>query len=352
MVDFIIIGQGLAGSILSYTLLNKGYSVQVIDDNKPNTATKVAAGLFNPITGKRLVKSWLVDELFAYSKDFYSALESSLKKSFFYEMPILKPIQTVEEQNFFFSKSADSSWSDYVSIYNTCEFDYVNSSNGYAIIHKAGWVNTSKMKEAMQAYLKNENAFIQTNFSTEELLTTEAGIEWKGIKAKKIIFCDGFRSIYNPYFSYLPFRVTKGEQLIIKADLPRNQIINKGVFIVPLEDDKFLVGATSELTDENEVTEKGKEKLIEKLDRLITVPYTIIDQKSGIRPTVADRKPIIGFHPTNPRIGVFNGMGTKGVSLAPLLAKEWVESFDDGGQVRAEVQIERYHKHFQNTGNS
>ncbi|HBA65740.1 MAG TPA: FAD-dependent oxidoreductase, partial [Methylococcaceae bacterium] len=55
-IDFLIVGQGLAGSLLAFELIQRNAQVMVVDDGREN-ASEVAAGLINPVTGIRLVKS-------------------------------------------------------------------------------------------------------------------------------------------------------------------------------------------------------------------------------------------------------------------------------------------------------
>jgi glycine/D-amino acid oxidase-like deaminating enzyme len=48
--------------------------------------------------------------------------------------------------------------------------------------------------------------------------------------------------------------------------------------------------------------------------------------------------------PKHPQVGVFNGLGTKGVSLAPYFAHQFAELLVNGSEIEEEVQIGRYFK--------
>ncbi len=348
MLDYLIVGQGIAGSVLAYCLKKQGYKVMVVDDNHPQSSSKVAAGIFNPITGKKLVKSWKVDDLFALVHTFYPTLEKELNANFYFPMEIVKPIQSIEEQNLFISKSGNPDWSGYVEVlFPETEYaSYLHTEEGGARLKQGGWVDAKALVNAFCTYFAQEKMYVQASFVYEDLVLRDEYVLWHEYKAKKVIFCEGYNVLQNPYFSWLPLRTTKGEQLIIQADLPEQKMINKGVFILPKGDKKFLVGATFDLTEVNSITEKGKRQLTEKLEKLIRVPYEIVDHFSGIRPTVVDRKPIIGNHPTHTQLAVFNGLGTKGISLSPYFAQQYVQYLQGNSALDKEVMVERYYDKF------
>jgi len=329
--------------------MKEGKKVFVLDNATADSSSKVAAGIFNPITGKKLIKSWRVDELFPLVHRFYSELEKELGASFFFPTEIVKPIQNIEEQNFFLSKTGNPDWNAYVDVFfpETEYLDYLNTEAGGARFKNGGWVDSKAFLEAMLGYLEKNEAYQQTEFDFKNLKVFDKSVTYHGIVAKKMIFCDGYHVLKNPFFCKLPFRTTKGEQLIIEADLPDTKIINKGVFILPKGNGQFLVGATFDLTDVNNITEKGKRQLLDKLDKLLKVPYKVIHQFSGIRPTVVDRKPIIGSHPKYTNLFTFNGMGTKGISLAPYFAKQFIEHLTTGKDLEKVVDIQRFYDLFE-----
>ena len=76
--DILIIGQGICGTFLSWYLQRAGISHVVIDHPQSNTASKVAAGIINPVTGRRIVKTWLIDEVMPFAQQAYAELSASL----------------------------------------------------------------------------------------------------------------------------------------------------------------------------------------------------------------------------------------------------------------------------------
>ncbi|MBL4656039.1 MAG: FAD-binding oxidoreductase [Bacteroidia bacterium] len=351
-VDYLIVGQGIAGTLLSYFLIQSNKKVLVID-NGQNTTSKIAGGIINPVTGRRLVKTWKADTLIPFAKETYLKLENELETKFLKELSILKVFSSVKEQNDWLAKFETEEMQDYMEssplfVSSQTHSDYEDKIQlpfGYGEIKGGMHVNMSTLLKNYQDYLIKNDAFIEDNYDYNEMIITANGVEWKNIQAKCVIFCEGVSTKQNPYFNWLPFVPAKGEILVVKIpELKMNEMINKGIFILPVGDDLYKVGSTFDWDDlSNDPTDKAKTDLIEKLDDLLKVNYEIIDHKAGVRPTVKDRRPFIGLHPNHPQLGVFNGMGTKGALLAPFFAKHFVDFLENNGVLDKEVCIKRFH---------
>ena len=346
--DYIIVGQGLAGSILALTLLKKGKSVIVIDNGKPNSASKIAAGLYNPVIFKRLVKSWLADDLLPYMNAFYPQMEKLLGAEFYFSKRILKPFAE-EQEKILWLKKTEEGVGKYLNktIYTEDLNGIVYNPLGISEVKHAGNLDAIVFLNACKEDLKKKNLFIEEIFDHAQISLTENSINYKDISATKIIFCEGYKTTENPFFKWLPFKLTKGETIIIKLPdehkIPFEIVINKAVFILPLGNNTYKVGATYEWEDLSEnTTEKGRLELLEKLKKVLKVPFEIINHQAGIRPTVNDRRPLIGLHPEHPQLAVFNGMGTKGVMLAPFFANQFANFLENSSPLDKEVNITRF----------
>ena len=74
------------------------------------------------------------------------------------------------------------------------------------------------------------------------------------------------------------------------------------------------------------------------------MPFKIIDHQAAIRPANIERRPFAGFHPLNNRVGILNGMGTKGCSLAPFFAKQLVDNIIYNNFIDPEADLKRFSK--------
>lgn len=347
-VDYIIVGQGLAGSILALTLLKYGRSVIVIDQAANSSASRVAAGLYNPVVFKRLVKSWMADDLLTYMDEFYPEMEDQLGAQFYFSKRILKPFAEEQEKTLWLKK-IEEPIGKYLNeaIFEDDLNGIIYNPLGISEVMNAGNLDTIQFLNSSKTYFQKNNQFIEELFEYNQLVMKEESVFYKGISASKIIFCEGYKAIENPYFKWLPFKLTKGETLTIQLKhshhIPFNTVINKAVFILPIGNDIYKVGATYEWEDLTEsTTEKGKSELVEKLQKVLKVPFEIIDHQAGVRPTVNDRRPLIGLHPEHPQLAVFNGMGTKGVMLAPFFAFQFANFLRHHTALDKEVDIARF----------
>lgn len=350
-VNYIIIGQGLAGTILAHTLLKQNRSVLIIDEPRISSASHIAAGLYNPLVFKRLVKSWRADDLIPCMDAFYTEAEQLLKETFYFKKQIVK-LFAEEQEKALWLKKATEEVGKYLSKTMRDDFlaDMIHNPLGSSEVLHAGNLNTTVFLTASRNYFKINNQLLEQKFEYDELIISKDAVSYKNSKADKLIFCEGYKTMDNPYFKWLPFKLTKGEILTVKIPLLfenesgwSEKVINKGVFILPLGNHIFKVGSTYEWNDLTEnPTQKGKDFLVDKLQKVLKIPFEIIDHQAGIRPTVYDRRPLIGMHPEHSTLGVFNGLGTKGVMLAPYFSKQFANFLEKNFALDKEVDIARF----------
>jgi glycine/D-amino acid oxidase-like deaminating enzyme len=346
MYDYIIIGQGLAGTVLSYILQKNGKNILVAEDESPDSASAVAAGIYNPITGKRMVKTWKAAALFPVLEEFYAGMEKDLNTRFLFQHPVYKPFGSIEEQNHWISQTSFADIENLVNINVPIErySDFIHNKYGGFETFRSGYMDVSVLVSVFRERLIQTDAYIKKSFDSIDLDFKENHVIWDGISAKRIIFCEGHKVIANPFFNWLPFVFAKGELLTLRIkDFEKHTILNKGVFILPVGNDIYKVGSTYVWDyKDNNITEEAKAELTLKLEQMIKVPYEIIKQEAGIRPAVKDRRPLLGLHPQFKTLGIFNGLGTKGVSLAPYFALSFYDFLENHIEIDKEVSIERF----------
>lgn len=345
--DFLIIGQGIAGTILSYKLIKAGYKVLVADESKKESASKVAAGLYNPIVLKRFSKIWKADELANTASNFYKEFEKELEEKFDIQSAVNRVFHNSDEKKKWL-ELAKTDFKEHLSDIILPTPNGIIGDNGVAEVYNTGWLDTETMLKSYRAYLKANDSVVEKEININEIGVKETHAEWNQLQFKKMIFCQGPDGLLNPYFNYLPLKQTKGELITIECKrLNLNYIIKGDPFIIPIGNDLYRVGATFNWTEKNTIpSEEGLQELKEKLSKLLNLPYTVIEHRAGLRPTVKDRRALIGFHPKYKNIGIFNGMGTRGVLLAPYLANMFVDNIKSGADLDPEVDIKRYEAEF------
>lgn len=342
-VDYIIVGQGLVGTWISYYAKAFGKNFIIINDPQTPSATSVASGVINPVTGRRIVQTWMIDVLLPNALQAYTELGIQLNKTILKKAPVvlLHPSLQMKE-SFEYRLNHDNV---YLSPNNKTDWEaFFKTPFGTGQIDSSFWIDLNTMLSSWRKQLKDLGNYIETYFDIEDLIVHQDHVTWKEYTANHIIFCDGNNSMQNKYFNKLPFAPNKGEALIVEIKgFPKENIYKQSISIVPWKEDLFWVGSNYEWTfKDNSPTETFKEKMIQALDNFLNVPYTIVDHITGIRPANTERRPFVGVHPSFPSIAICNGMGTKGCSLAPYFSKQLIEYIENGKAIDAEADIKRF----------
>ncbi|HRD39965.1 MAG TPA: FAD-dependent oxidoreductase, partial [Bacteroidia bacterium] len=332
----------MAGSVLSLQLIEKGFKVIVIDEPSLSASSRVAAGIWNPVVFKRLTKSWMVDEILPVMLEFYQAQEKKFGVQLLHHRNIIKLFSELQEVNLWFKK-ASAEMSDYldkeISV-NGLPKTIKLLDVGYAKVLRAGNLNLPLFLNTVTNNLQSSGMYLQEKFDFS--VFSPSLVKYKDIEARYIVFCEGYLISKNPLFKYIPMKPAKGEVLTMQMDDLKleKDILNKNAFIMPLENNLFKVGATYNWNDlSDSPTEEAKLELLNKLNRITELEGNVIRHEAGVRPSVIDRRPVLGAHPAFKNVFVFNGMGTKGVMLAPFFVNHLVEHITQQKKLNKEVDI-------------
>lgn len=343
-VDYIIVGNGLAGIAFCEQLRihNKTF---IVFDNQSQQSSSVAAGLYNPVILKRFTKVWNAKSQLNLALPKYKVLEELLGVKLDFKLPVCRKFTSIEEQNDWFSASDQPVLSDFLSttlIKN--KNPNIRAEFGFGQVLHSGRINTSQLIFSYRQFLDNENRLYKETFHHNQLEILPNGIKYKNITSTYIVFAEGFGLQQNPFFKELPLNGTKGEMLSIKApDLKMDFILKSSVFIVPLGQDLYWIGATYERDDKTHlITSEAEEELVNKLKKIITCEFQIVKQVAGIRPTTKDRRPLVGAHSEYKHLFVLNGLGTRGVMMAPFVAEQLYNQIEHGSSLDQEIDIARF----------
>lgn len=345
--DYIIVGQGVAGTFLSWQLMQAGKTVLVIDEAKPFTASKVASGVINPVTGRRIVRTWMIEELLPFSLDAYTTLGKQLGVNLIEQTNILDFHPTPQMMLAF--KERLPVESDYLRVpENEAAYqEYFNVTFGIGEINPCYLVDLRTMIAAWRNYLQVHHALLKESFDITQLIRhSPFTIHYKDVTATAIIFADGAAGSDNPYFSLLPYAKNKGQAIIAEIpDLPRTNIYKQGITLVPWQDNLWWIGSTYEWDFKDlEPSVDFRNKVESQLKHWLKLPYKIVDHIASERPANLERRPFVGMHPVHTNIGVFNGMGTKGCSLSPYFAKQFADALMHQVPINSLADVKRFTK--------
>ena len=343
-VDYIIVGSGLAGIAFCEQLKKYDKTFVVFDDNS-QLSSAIAGGLYNPVVLKRFTPVWKSKEQLEIALPMYLNIEKELNVKLDYKIPVLRRFTSVEEQNNWFSASDKvglTRWLSTKIIKN--ENPNIDSEFGFGEVLETGRIDSPLLIEKYKKYLKEKDSLFSEAFNYDKLLINDHILAYKNIKAKNIVFAEGYGVKQNPFFNHLPLKEAKGELLIIEApELKINYVLKSSVFLIPMGDDRYIVGATYNWKDKtNNITLEAKEELINKLKTFLKCDFNVVSQVAGIRPTVIDRRPLVGVHKEKSNVFVLNGLGTRGVMIGPYVSRQLYNFIENGTPLEEEININRF----------
>ena len=303
----------------------KGIDFHLYADDKP-CASRVAAGLINPVTGQRFVLAEQTPEMLSFAKAFYRDIEQALGINCFFEKPMKRLFLSQKEQENCKKRLKNAYYADFIKGENPPQA--LNAEHSGITQDQTAWLDTNTLLDALHQYFEQQGCITYANFSKHH---TE----------QHVIYCEGHHMSCNPLFSWLPLQAAHGEIITCKSDKPLpDYIINKGKWLLPFSEHECRIGATYE-TDINTPTvqEASKQQLLEFAENIFTEPHSfeVIKHQADIRPTTLDKQPFIGTHPKLKTRHIFNGFGSRGCLMIPWYAHQWMKQ-----QVPQKSDIQRY----------
>lgn len=335
----LIVGQGIAGTVLAWTLRRRGADVRVVDAGFPHRSSSIAAGIINPVTGKRYVKTWRYDDFFPVARSVYQAMEAEWGRRIWHDQVILRLLENPQECNDWSARIADPEYAGLLGERPNAGAWAEHLAPGYAVgeIRGAARVDFGALLAAFQEFARSTGIFLPQNLRPEEGVSLSGDYDC-------IVFCEGYRGMENPFFLSLPWQLSKGEALLIRlknAPYP-SEMLKKTLLLAPVGDNLYWAGASYNWTyEDNGATDSEQNFLEERLRHFLRTPYEVVQRMGAVRPTVRDRRPFLGASPVQSNIFIFNGLGTKGALLAPYWAAHLADHLLGGSPLDREVNVRR-----------
>ncbi|WAR45884.1 NAD(P)/FAD-dependent oxidoreductase [Methylomonas rapida] len=342
-LDALIVGQGLAGSLLAWELMRQQFSVMVVDNGIEN-ASQVAAGLVNPVTGQRLAKSVDVDTLLPAALACYRQLAEQFGQEFFVALPMLRILQNAREQRVAAQRLQDVAYQAWLR-WHADPVAGLNSPFGLLAQQNTGYLRTRPLLEALRKFLIEHDSYRQARFDYAEL-ELQPVLGWRDLRPKHVVFCEGHRALDNPWFGQLPFQPAKGEILGCRAEIPcRQWLWNFGYWLIPQGQGEFRLGATFEPGKID--TLPSKEARVVLLRALAEVcpalrSVEVASHQAGVRPATLDKRPFVGPHPRYAHLHIFNGFGAKGSLAIPWHARRFADTLKAQTPLPLHSHVQRY----------
>ncbi len=344
-LDYLIVGQGLAGSLLAWELMQRGCRVEVVD-NQAENASKVAAGLINPVTGMRWVKQPNIEALLPTAKQYYQRLEHFFKQDFYVERPMLRLLRSEKEKLKYQQRLNTDGYSDFLAAEIEQAPSEIQADLGVVRQKQTAYVLIPTLLACLRDYFQQQACYHAEEFDYEGLVYEDNQVCWQNRTFQKVIFCEGYRGVDNPWFKYLPFQLAKGEILSLSSAKPIvAEMLNYGRWFIPLNSYQCRIGATFEHECLNtDSTVAAKDDLLAGLLKVMpdAEHFSLDKQQANIRPTTLDKAPFIGCHPNYVHYGIFNGFGAKGSLYVPFYSQQFADYLLESKPLDALVDCQRY----------
>ncbi len=330
--------------LIANQLIQNKQSFLAVADKKQIAATTIAAGMFNPLVFRRITKSWMVDELLPEMYTTFRQLEERLKAKLIYPHPIVKLISQ-EEYPQWVKKEKDTDVGKYIQkLERENHIEGIHPFYASATIAHSGYMDLQTLLTKFHQEIAHQNSLTYDHFEHKDVSIHKNHILWKGTPFKNIIFCEGAFAINNPLFTEVNYKLTKGDVLTLDMeDIELHHIINKMAFLLEKKKGEFLCGSTYNWSGlDFSLHPKDLNYLKEKISAILHKPFKIKSHKTAIRPTVSDRRPVLGTHAKYNNVHYFNGLGTKGVMLGPYFAKQMIAYLHKEKELYPEVAINRF----------
>jgi glycine/D-amino acid oxidase-like deaminating enzyme len=331
-IDTLIVGQGLAGSLLAWELAHRGERILVVDNEHATASSTAAAGLINPVTGQRIVKTVGVDDYLPLAHKRYRAMEEILDRDLLFDVPMWRLLRNEKEREVWHKRKQDGDYDAYLGEWletSQLQPPFVAPLGGFEQ-NQTGYLDTNALLDGVREYLLETGRFRPQHIDYAMIELEDDAVRFDGISCGRVIFCEGYKAMANPWFNWLPFTPAKGEILSLRFEqaLPK-VMINAGRWLMPRANGEHKLGATYEHEHLDEVTtEAARQTLLDSLPKILAEPspYRVTAQQAGVRPATTDRQPFLGLHPKWPQLGIFNGFGSKGSLLIPWHAETFADA--------------------------
>lgn len=346
--ELLIVGGGIAGHSLAHLARKRGVDFSMYDQPQENRSSRIAAGLFNPIVLKRTNLAWKAHETLDFAVPFYKEIEQHCNASFFYQKPLIRIYADHEEANNWEVKSSQPNYERFLNPSPQLQVPIeIDAPFGVGEVREAGYMDMTSFFNSSDQMLQDINVLTIERFEYNDLKNNASGWHYRGEEFQHVVFCEGVGVLNNPYFNHVPVQPNKGELLTISDEsstVGTAYIYSKSMFLIPLGNGRFRAGSTYQRKfDHLEPDPKKKEEILNKMSQLYKRKIDVVGHDWGLRPTVNDRRPLMGAHDTLDGLYIFNGLGSRGVLMAPYLANQLLELIFNHKPLLEELDVKRYH---------
>ena len=342
-VDYIIVGNGYAALFFAHQLLMNNKSFVVFSDDNSRSASSVSAGMINPVVLKKFTTFWLAKEQIDYLDNVMTEISTYLGMNYLIKEEVHRIFHDENEQKLWLKKRQNQDLQDFLDE-QLVDFPLINNPFSSGKVNHSSRLNVTDFFIYFFKFLDNNSFLISEKFDYN--LVNIDNSSYKNLEFKNIVFCEGIGVEENPYFNTIPVIPNKGHHIKVKLSkpLPFKSTVKKKHFLFPLHNDLHFYGGTYDRENlSNEIDDSAIDQLRIGLNEFYPFDFDIAEVHYGFRPTVKDRRPILGVHPNVTNFYVFNGLGARGILNGCYFSKTLFNFIESGIEIPLEVDIKRFY---------
>lgn len=317
----LIVGQGLAGTALGLTCEEAGVEFVVADSGTAPAASRVAAGLVNPVAGRRWTLGEDFPRLGPLAAAAYQRWGRRLGAELWHPLALVRRCEDAAERELVRTRWARGQFGPYAQ----------GMDEGGLIVRGAARVDVPLLLARAAAHWEAAGRLRRRDVRREELEWTSGAPRWRGESFCAVVLCTGASLLARGFLGPAPLVPVKGEVLVVggagisstEARLARHWLVGEG-------QGRARVGATYDPGREDlEVQAASRAALRASAEALAGRTVTVLEHAAGVRLAAPDRRPVAGWIPGLAGLGTLLALGSKGVLRAPELAERWVATLRD-----------------------
>ncbi|HCN50723.1 MAG TPA: FAD-dependent oxidoreductase [Chryseobacterium sp.] len=340
-VDYIIVGDGYTGLFLAHQLIKNNKSFVIFSEGR-KSASQVSAGIINPVVLKKFTTFWKAQEQIDFLKESLEEIKSYTGENYLINAPIHRIFHDENEQNLWLKKSANEDLAQFLDQ----KFDRLNIvKNDFLTgkVNQSARLNVSGFFAGLFGFFEKNGHLVKEKFDYTKL--DPSGSTYKDFTFKHVIFCEGMGVKDNPYFSEIAVNPNKGHHIKVKLSqpIPENITIKKKHFLFPTGNGLYFYGGTYDREQlHHHIDESAVTQLVNGLSEFYPYDFEVEEVNFGFRPTVKDRRPIIGRHETFNNLYVFNGLGARGILNGCYFSRDLIRFIEEDIPLHKEVSLSRF----------
>ncbi|WP_370901064.1 NAD(P)/FAD-dependent oxidoreductase [Chryseobacterium gossypii] len=340
-VDYIVVGDGYAALFFAHRLIKNNKSFKLFSEGR-KSASRVSAGIINPVVLKKFTTFWKAQEQINFLKKTLDEIQSYTGKNYLINAPIHRIFHDENEQHLWLKKSENEELTHFLDK-DFRHLAIVNNPFDTGKVKQSARLDVSGFFNDLFRYLEDNFHLIREKFDYNALDTSESS--YKDFTFKNTVFCEGMGVKENPFFSEIPVNPNKGHHIRVKLSepVPENITIKKKHFLFPVDEGLCFYGGTYDREQlHHHIDDSAVEQLIKGLSEFYPYDFELDEVNFGFRPTVKDRRPIIGEHPEYKNLYVFNGLGARGILNGCYFSQSLYDLIETDMPLPAEVSLTRF----------